>query len=396
MKRILGIILVGVLFWSVPLNAQTAEEKAKIVEFQALLKSLEPRLTPSGVTSERYIYTRLTTLLSQFLPIPVDCVPNDWVTTSTVCGTCSADGKQICTLNQERTIKIPASNNGSTAACEPLMQSVTETRTCTPPPTGGGSHPYYDMLRTKPEAFAAYSLRDQAQIEQYRRTKELPSDVVYDPVMDAAKVTVTGASLKTQVWLPINVASPMKGVLVSWDAWFGKTWDKALTGIGQYKAFNFCSPVEDVWCEINTVFHSLATDPNFIAHITGRIYFTSLYPASAYQGPNVTANNDLAPQAGQFSLKPEAWTRFWAYFDTDDQGWDTYSLWVADGTRQPVQIFNRLQLKTRAGKLGIFRLEYNTSTSGVVQSPKIAYIRNVVMLKGVTDVAPLLVKPEVK
>jgi hypothetical protein len=262
-----------------------------------------------------------------------------------------------------------------------------------------GPHDYYFALGSRADCIKAFSLRSQAQIEEYRRTGTRASQVTYtfpndpDPrKQDAAKLLIDGNSLATQVWLPISVVTG-GSVLVTWDAWFGNEFNWYNTGISNYKTFQFTSPTDEIWSEIDTNF-AQAKDRG-IGDIDGRIYFSTPYPQSTHLGPNISAVHPLTPQVGTFTIKPETWTRYWALYEKDAAGWDAYTLWVADENVGPVKIFDKLQMKFRDGKLGMFRLEYNTSTSGVPagRGPLVGYARNVVMLRNATDVAALLVKP---
>jgi hypothetical protein len=114
-------------------------------------------------------------------------------------------------------------------------------------------------------------------------------------------------------------------------------------------------------------------------------------------GPNVTDHHPLGPMSNQFAIMPETWTRYWAYFNKVGE-WHEFSLWLADPTRDPVLILDRLQMpNTLAGATGWekFWLEYNTSDHGKAEGfgERVAYARNIVMLRGVTDVKSLLKRP---
>jgi hypothetical protein len=101
---------------------------------------------------------------------------------------------------------------------------------------------------------------------------------------------------------------------------------------------------------------------------------------------------------GQFGIRAETWTRYWAFFNKVGE-WHEFSVWVADATRGPVLINDRLQIKpnTPAGASGWnkFWLEFNSSSHGKSGGwpARVAYVRNVVMLRGVTNPVPLLQRP---
>ena len=111
--------------------------------------------------------------------------------------------------------------------------------------------------------------------------------------------------------------------------------------------------------------------------------------------------------AAEFAVAPERWTRFWAFSDPHPDGeWHRFSLWVADEARAAVMVCDGLQIQPRTrnplgismdGSWDILRLEYNTSTSGGPEGrgPLVGYVRNVVMLRGVSAAAVtgLLARP---
>jgi hypothetical protein len=212
---------------------------------------------------------------------------------------------------------------------------------------------------------------------------------------DAAKVTIPAdkVSVPTHVRLPIPPVGD-DSLLVTWDAWWGREFAYANTSIGNYKAFQFASPASQIWTEIKSDFDLARRFPSAVAMVTARSYGQ---PGTTI-GPNVTDKNPLSPQAAQFSITAETWTRYWAFFNPAGV-WVEFSLWVADEMRGPVLVLDRRQLKpdiTRgADGWESFWLEYDTSASTIppTRGPLTAYIRNVVMLKGITDPTPLLQSP---
>jgi hypothetical protein len=262
---------------------------------------------------------------------------------------------------------------------------------------------------------AAYSLRDQAQIDTYRTKKGEPSAVIYNPAndrdprkQDAAKVLIPENSLRTQVWLPTR-HQPRQNLLVTWDMWYGKEFAYRNSGVPQYKAWNLCSPNEGIWTELQSQ-HDLA------ANVSDTVAFTCIrqYNLSA-QGPNTFpmggvdmngrnyGNTTIGPMKAEFGVRPESWTRHWLYFQQDGEWYRMY-LWMADPDRGPVQVYDGLQVRPQQagvgmsmdGTWGILRLEYNTSKDVVSGTrPLVGYTRNVVMLKNLapSTVSGLLQRP---
>jgi hypothetical protein len=67
------------------------------------------------------------------------------------------------------------------------------------------------------------------------------------------------------------------------------------------------------------------------------------------------------------------------------------SLWVADETRNAVQLYNRVEMRS-AGQLTTFWLEYNSSQSRI-GGPLVAYVRNIVGLRNVANPTTLFLRP---
>jgi hypothetical protein len=281
-----------------------------------------------------------------------------------------------------------------------------------------GTHDYYVTLASRADCVAAYSLRNQAQIEEYRRSKSQPAAVQYlwpndpDPRrQDAAKITIYDGkdSLSTQVWLPLNhaVRAPM---LATWDVWFGKEFHYNHAGIGNYKTWQFGSPGSTIHTEVRSRFQLGQDDPSVVAYTDIRQYSegrgawgpnTSSHPTV---GDRSYGGNAIGPMVGEFGIAPERWTRYWLLL-VPDGDWYRMSLWAADTQRNPVQIYDGLQIKpiiktdddriaSMDGTWGIFRLEYNTSATAAWEGrgDLTAYFRNLVVLRAST-VSGLLTRP---
>jgi hypothetical protein len=314
------------------------------------------------------------------------------------------------------------------------------------------SHAYFDALIARPECILAYSLRDPAQLKQFTHSRRKPQAVFYDPAadtdprrQDAAKLVVPSGkvSLPNQVRLPMNTADGTT-TLVTWDAWFGAEFAHEHTRIATYKTFQFASPKERIWFEVRTRFKqddekpaagkpaagtrrerkaaagknaaaakpdaavktppAQAAKPEAAAAAAGgggRGRHIGMVDARAYggggatpMGPNVTKAVPLAPQAGNFAVRAETWTRYWVSIEQRADDWDLVSLWVADEGHDPVLVIDRLQLSVKRG-VEEFWLEYNTSSKGRAEGlgSRVGYARNVVILRNVKDLPNLLKRP---
>lgn len=277
------------------------------------------------------------------------------------------------------------------------------------PTAAANPHAYYEMLAQRSDCIRAYSLRDPAQLEVrdnggYSVQNDKPPAVFYiypndpDPRrQDAAKVVIPTSTnnLPNQVRLPIPMHAP-QSLFVTWEGWFGREWIGA--GIPDQKTWQIGSPFNDIHMEVrNRYGQAQNQSPGSIALIDGR-----LYPEGGYSvGPNITSYSTLAPMAGQFFVQPETWTRWFAHFKAPAAGsvWYEYSLWAADVNQDPVLIYDRLQVRpspqSTTASWEAFWLEFNTSTSTVKagRPDLVAYVRNVAILKGLTDPRPLLQRP---
>ena len=276
--------------------------------------------------------------------------------------------------------------------------------------TASGNHAYFDRLSQRSNCMVAYSLRNMDQLLAYMDQANpaiKPWDVTYtypndpDPrQQDAAKHVIPA----DQVSLPNNVRLPIPpygsdSLLVTWESWLGAEFSYANTQIGRYKHFQFASPAGRIWTEVRSVFQDAG--PGEVAKLDMRSYGD----LGAELGANVTHDNNLRPQLNTFGILPETWTRYWAFFKPVGFPWYEFSLWIADPTKGPVLAFDRLlitpNLPGGGGGAGSsdrwesFWLEYNTSSNQLPpgRGPLVAYARNVVMLRGVSDVAGLLERP---
>jgi hypothetical protein len=406
-SRTVRIALV-ILVLLVPLSGQQAPsaEQQQIEAFRAWLRTLEPQLTPDGITSARYIHTRLGTLLKQFKPVdqpPVDCVLSDFALTTTSPWSACVGGVQTRDEVWTRTVLTPPANGG--AACGPLSETRQATQSCQIQPPPGG-HAYFDMHCASSAKLACYSLRDSKQLDHpnnggFAHSNARALVVTYDPVVDAARVTIdtSSNSLSNQVRLPIPAYG--SSLFVTWDAWYGDEWRSGISGLETHKEFQFASPATRIWTEVRSRFSQAPKDQ--IARVDVRYYGTAFGPGSGwdyYLNPaHWSGSKDaIGPQTGEFVIAPKTWTRYYAHFEQDPSGYVAFSLWMADVNRLPVNLLDRRLIKPNSsGRWESFWLEFNTSTNNVKpgRPPLVAYVRNVVMLRGVTssDVPALLERP---
>lgn len=448
----LGVCLVGLT--SAVLVALPAHLDA-ITAAQRLMRELEPHLTKEGVTNARHIYTRLGTLKTQFAatPAPVACELGEWYLASAgAWSACSAAGVQTRQETWMRDILVVPANGG--AACDVTTETRTATQPCTPPapeptptpqpPTTGNAHDYYTALA--PSAVKAYSLRDEAQLAQYAATwpDRVTRDFTYKPQadpdprkQDAAKLVIpsdgsgggSGGPYPVnplnrnsiyQMRLPMPVMELGHSYLVTWDVWYGAEWRESIAGIPAHKAFQFDGPDRmngspKIWWEVHHAYKSVGDYPvssTEVARMSVRHYGSPMKQTAdgtwfgVPVGPNVTSGSTsvtpITPYR-QWNIRPERWVRYWQLIEYGMDGWRSdpagtrMTLWVADEDRDPVLVYDRLQVTLYPPGVKQFWIEFNTSTNEVKAGRPnlVAYLRNVLMLKDVpySGMAPLLVKP---
>ena len=263
----------------------------------------------------------------------------------------------------------------------------------------GDPHAYFNALIERSSLWKAYSLRDSGQVLQYRAGEGREAGVTYDPArdyygarQDAAKVVVPAGknSLPNQLRLPLGTEDG-HSYLLTWEAWFGPELSYANTGIINYKTFQVAS--DGLWFEVHSRFsRARGTD---LAEVDGRGYVRDgSHTGRDAFGPNVTDTNPL-PSVGSFATVPATWTRYWVQVEQRADDWDLVSLWVADETRDAVQLIDGVQLQTFGHPIDKFWFEFNTSTGNVRpdRGPLVSYVRNFVALRDAGTPVPLLQRP---
>jgi hypothetical protein len=373
-------------------------------------------------------------------------------------------------------------------------------------------HAYFNALAVRADLFKAYSLRDQAQLDELKASRTRRAWVTYDPAadtdaqrQDAAKVVVpdfdafsqlaraltagettmqltasnslmTGAlsnSRAVKIDQEIMIVSRQSGVpitdstvtiqrgqhgtiaaahtaganvllsvnslinipklplrtvdghtyLFTWDAYWTESFLFGRTGISNYKTWQFTNN-DSLWLQVDTRFTGMSggstnagatgasiKTPSFnqttdIGVAGARGYNVLGGPADwllsngNQSGPGVSYDSTLTPQVGTFVIYPRTWTRYWVQIEQRANDYDLMSMWVADETRDPVKLFDRLPLSvrptgTRPNTIDYFWLEYNTSDNALKpgRGSMVAYMRNFVALQDAASPTALLVRP---
>jgi hypothetical protein len=193
--------------------------------------------------------------------------------------------------------------------------------------------------------------------------------------------------------------------LIIWDFYFDTSYGANAGGITTYKAFQIRRAPNNIWYEPKTAYMGVDGKSGW-AHIRG--YNTTGYPmmvppasigTQTLLGKNYPDN--LRPQLAEFPIEPRIWTRYFLEFTfTAGSTVLTNNMWMADETREAVQLYSNIQINippktagTTDGFLKFLQIEFNSSQSrGAAAPPWIGYIRNALALKD-ADTAFWLRKP---
>lgn len=259
---------------------------------------------------------------------------------------------------------------------------------------GSDPHAYFKALVARPDHWVSYSLRDQAQLTKYRHSDKTAMYVTYDPAndsypmrQDAAKIVIPAGSLPNQVHLPLNLQGGGTA-LMTWDAWWGPEFLTKTGGLNNHKTFQISSPWSrsELFFEIRSLYGNSGSGD--IAEVDVRSY--------AGIGPNAWKGglDRLEPRKAAFMIKPATWTRYYVFYEAVPNAHDRFSIWIADENRNPVQIYDRVQVDAVNEQLTKLRIEFNTSQQrDPALGPLVAYVRNMVVLKGLTDPTALFQRP---
>jgi len=312
--------------------------------------------------------------------------------------------------------------------------------------TTSGPHAYYVALASRPDCFAAYSLRDADQVEQYRKRADRSPGVSYlypddpDPRrQDAMKIVIAEGSmgLATQLHLPIGPHDP-KNLLVVFDFWWGAEFDADYSKLHLHKGtpVTFGSPDDLLWLGLRADYGAARQFPHnqppggpYVVipyaqaiesaavkapfYVDGMKGFPRLrlpYDAPAreqrrYVEGIAPVDTSVRPEGMEFGNVAERWTRYWSFFErAPKEDWisDTpgfvgksmraykWTLWGADTEREPVRILNEVIVSVHPDSPGGFmklRVEF-AAGNGLRASrwegrgPLVAYTRNFVVLHG--------------
>lgn len=257
------------------------------------------------------------------------------------------------------------------------------------------SHAYFNRLIGSAEVFCGYSLRSQAELDRHTRRGVSP-DVVYDSAMDAARVTIPpgdgrDVGIRRQVRLPIGLSSGT--AVVTWDVRWSDSYVNAVESVDDnkfnHKQFQLGVPSgedefeADRWLEPKARYSKASGGD--VARVDARAY-------GELEPPYTMSDGRIEPIEQNWYAKPETWTRYWVLVDLDDPTYTRMSMWVADEDRDAVQLYNAVGMK-KIASLHNFWIEYASSQKRTGGPELVSHVRNLVVLKDVSEPQGLLEKP---
>ena len=213
-------------------------------------------------------------------------------------------------------------------------------------------------------------------------------------------------SLRPQARFPLGTEDG-HSYFFTWDGY----WTDSFIGAGvfNHKAFQFSSGSQDgdaIFLEPDATYGAKTCPANSVASFLVRSYNKTggvanwLLTTGDQLGPSATAQQPLGPRA-PFCLQPNQWVRFFLNLRQRANDYDYVDMWVADETRDPVQVLFNVPISVRpSGKtpnsIAKFWIEFNTSEDEYFRldnRPLVAYVRNFVALRDNDDPRNLLIRP---
>jgi hypothetical protein len=238
-------------------------------------------------------------------------------------------------------------------------------------------HAYFQSLLAHPSLWDSGDLRSQASINDWADKNE---GGTYSSSRDAMRqrVPANETSMNQMRHLfptPLN-SSASGNLLVTWETLFEAGWAQGgeIDGvIDTYKAFQFSGTDGGTYgglhFELRFKFGDAA--PDRVAQLDVRPY------EDAPTGDPTYGSGSMAQRKATFNVREETWTRFWVYFDFDQ---NNVTYWVGDRQSGPVLLYDRVPYSNSAGILA-FWYEFNTSQEGRNGPERAIFNRNWVALR---------------
>ncbi len=283
------------------------------------------------------------------------------------------------------------------------------------------AHAYFDMLTARADCMTSFHFRSQANIDLLKSHAEGDTKipVAYNATHDGAKYEIdpsgslphSGATGTPQKRVPLGIQG-VTSMLLTWDLkiaesmrWKPLTEQRMLPDrdgvlqletvryLDQHKSHRLDDRGASPWIGLKQNYVGAAKRGQGVAEF----FFSA---QTQYMGPGTTrgSSEKITPVLGEFYVNPDKWTRVWVFVEGNIGTADNavkLSVWIADENREPMQLYNRVNMITPPEGIGLFRYEFDSSLKDALNGPGQQYQRNFVVLKGLSqaEVVSLLQKP---
>lgn len=254
-------------------------------------------------------------------------------------------------------------------------------------------HDYFDMLTARPDCLTSFHFRTQENIDSVRSRAESDAKIpiVYSPSHDAAKFEIdpsgslphSGSTGTPQKRIPINIQGATS-MLLTWELKIDRSMQWKGSGyLAQHKSHRLDTQDAEPWIGMKQDYAKAANRGAGIANF----FFSA---GRGFMGPGTSqgSSETINPVNGEFYVQPDTWTRVWVFVEGNIGVGDRavrMSVWLADAGRAPVRLYNRVNMITPRGGIGLFRFEFDSSDKRASNGPGQQYQRNFVILQGLTQ-----------
>jgi hypothetical protein len=266
------------------------------------------------------------------------------------------------------------------------------------PPATGGVHAYFDSLSARPDLFAAYSMRDSAQVNSLRGGTHADYAYIYanDPYpkkQDAMRIRIRQGEASPDGKIHVDVGpSKDANMLFVYDFWMSAEWDTTKSELQGHKndspvSFVLQNAPGGTWFGTQISYrnarqheHNQPAGGPYVAMLFPHLNIAGVtktptwwrdsmtgYPRAhlPYNAPAKERRNyseavqpfdtSVSAAGAEFGLVAERWTRIWHYFErvpaedwvSDDPKWVgeqmhayKWTMWFADTEREPVRMMD--------------------------------------------------------
>ena len=287
----------------------------------------------------------------------------------------------------------------------PLVQPVSASATTLYLDAYKPSYPKGRVIRVDNEAMTVTSWLNESSITVQRGTYSTAAA----SHAAGAIVSRSNNSLRPQVRLPLGTEDN-HSYFFTWDSY----WTDSYVGAGKFnhKAFQFSSGSQDgdsIFFEPDASYNATGSScwrsgdvANFLVRSYNKMGGTAdwMLTNGDALGPSATAQQPLGPRAN-FCFAPNQWVRFFVNLKQRTNDYDYVDMWMADERRDPIQVLFNVPISVRPSgrnpnSIQKFWLEFNTSSDDYFRAdnrPLVAYVRNFVALRDVSDPRSLLIRP---